>query len=177
MKSIDFLLFAILSVFAFNSCGVYSFTGATLSPDMKTLSIQNFFDEAGNGPPTLSINFTESVKEYFQRNTTLTLVATEGDLQLEGSIIRYDLAPLAPTTTGNINFPDAGVAALQRLNITVKVSYVNLVEESKNFDQNFTFFADYNPQTTDFNSIESQLVDEIFEQIILDIFNATIADW
>jgi hypothetical protein len=166
-----------LQVLLFSACGVYSFTGATLSPDMKTISVQTFFDEAGNGPPTLSINFTESVKEYFQRNTSLSLVPNEGDLQLEGSIVRYDLAPLAPTATGNINFPDEGVAALQRLNITVKVVYVNLKDETKNFDQNFTFYADYDPQATDFNSVEAELVDEIFEQIILDIFNATIADW
>jgi hypothetical protein len=177
MKLIERLWFPAVQVLLFTACGVYSFTGATLSPDMKTISVQTFFDEAGNGPPTLSINFTESVKEYFQRNTSLSLVPNEGDLQLEGSIVRYDLAPLAPTATGNINFPDEGVAAVQRLNITVKVVYVNLKDETKNFDQNFTFYADYDPQATDFNSVEAELVDEIFEQIILDIFNATIADW
>lgn len=177
MKLIDRLWLPAAPLLLFTACGVYSFTGATLSPEMKTLSVQTFFDEAGNGPPTLSINFTESVKEYFQRNTSLALIPNEGDLQLEGSIVRYDLSPLAPTSTGNINFPDAGVAALQRLTITVKVVYVNLVDETKNFDQNFSFYADYDPQATDFNSVEAQLVDEIFEQIILDIFNATIADW
>jgi hypothetical protein len=160
-----------------NGCGIYSFTGATLSPDIKTVSIQTFFDEVGTGPPNLSQKFTELFKEYFQRNTSLTLTDTEGDLQFEGSITGYRLSPIAPTSQANLNVPGADVAALQRLTITVKTTYINTTDETKDFDQNFSFYADYDPETQNFNSIENELVDEIFEQIILDIFNATIADW
>ena len=160
-----------------NACGIYSFTGATLSPDIKTISIQTFFDEVGTGPPNLSQKFTELMKEYFQRNTSLTLVDDEGDLQFEGSITIYRLSPMAPTSQGNLNVPGADVAALQRLTINVKTSYINTRDETKDFDQGFSFYADYDPETQNFNSIENDLVDEIFEQIVLDIFNATIADW
>jgi hypothetical protein len=174
IKDVVFLgLIALLTY----GCGVYSFTGATLSPDTQTISIQQFFDEVGTGPPNLSQKFSEGMREYFQRNTSLTLVDSEGDLQFEGSITGYRLSPLAPTASGNRNFPDADVAGLQRLTITIKTTYINLQDESKDFDQNFSFYADYDPETQNFNSIEDELVDEIFDQIILDIFNATIADW
>lgn len=167
------LLFSLISY----SCGIYSFTGATLSPDIKTISIQKFYDEVGAGPPALSQKFTEDIKEYFQRNTSLNLVDNDGDLQLEGSIVGYRLTPIAPKAGGNRNFPDADVAGLQRLTITVKTVYVNTKDEEKDFDRNFSFYADYDPETQSLNSIENELIDEIFKQIILDIFNATIADW
>lgn len=170
-----------LSLFAMvlllQACGVYSFTGAVISPDIQTISIQTFFDEVGTGPPNMSQKFSELIREYFQRNTSLTLVDNQGDLQLEGSITGYRLSPIAPTAQGNLNVPGADVAALQRLTITVKTIYVNTRDESKDFDQNFSFYADYDPETQNFNSIEDELVDEIFDQIVLDIFNATIADW
>jgi hypothetical protein len=59
----------------------------------------------------------------------------------------------------------------------VKTTYINTTDDTKDFDQNFSFYADYDPETQNFNSIENELVTEIFDQIILDIFNATIADW
>jgi len=171
------IVFPILLTIIIYGCGVYSFTGATLSPETKTISIQTFFDEVGTGPPNLSQKFSEGMREYFQRNTSLTVVDNEGDLQFEGSISGYRLSPIAPTAAGNRNFQNADVAGLQRLTITVQTSYINLQDETKDFDRNFSFYADYDPEAQNFNSIEDELVDEIFEQIILDIFNATIADW
>lgn len=176
MKIRTAFTFIFLSLLSFR-CGIYSFTGATLSADIKTLSIQQFFDEVGTGPPTLSQNFTERIKEYFQRNTSLNLIDNDGDLQLEGSIVGYRLTPIAPKATGNRNFPNADVAGLQRLTITVKTVYINTKDEEKDFERNFSFYADYDPETQSLNSIENDLIDEIFKQIILDIFNATIADW
>jgi hypothetical protein len=162
---------------ALSGCGVYSFTGATLSPEIETISIQVFYDEVGAGPPTLSNNFTEQIKEYYQRNTGLTLVDGLGDLQLEGSIVEYRITPIAPTASGNLNFENADIAGLQRLTIGLNVVYVNTIDESQSFEQRFSFYADYDPQLQTLSSIEDELIDEIFEQIILDIFNATIANW
>ena len=159
-------------------CGVYSFTGANISPDIKTISIQTFYDEVGTGPPNLSQLFTEKIKDYYQQNTSLSLIPNEGDLQLEGSIIGYRLTPMAPISGGSANFEDADIAALQRLTITVKVTYLNTQDDSYDFEsQSFSFYEDYNPDNVDFNSIEATLVDEIYDAIILDIFNASVANW
>ncbi len=176
MKIRNLFIF-ISTTIVFGGCGVYSFTGATLSPDIKTISIQTFYDEVGTGPPNLSQKFTEAIKEYYQRNTSLSLVDNEGDLQLEGSIVGYRLSPIAPRANANQNYPDADVAGLQRLTISVKTVYTNTKDDTKDFDQQFSFYADYNPETQNFNSIENDLIDEIFSQIILDIFNASIANW
>jgi len=167
----------LLIIPAIAGCGVYSFTGASLPPEIKTVSVQYFFDEVGAGPPTLGQNFTEDLKDYLQQNTSLTIVEYDGDLQFEGSIVGYNFAPLAPRASGNQSVANADIAGLERLTITVNVSYINTYDESKNFDRRFSFFRDYDPQRSPLSQNEAQYIDEITENIIIDIFNATIADW
>lgn len=175
IKQLYIILFLMTTLAA---CGVYSFTGANISPEIKTISIQTFFDEVGTGPPNLSQLFTENIKDYYQQNTSLTLVTNEGDLQLEGSIVGYRLTPMAPRASGSQNFEDTDIAALQRLTITLKVTYINTQDDSYDFEsQSFSFYQDYDPEKEDFNSIEATLVEEIYEAIILDIFNASVANW
>lgn len=175
IKQLYIFLFLVITLAA---CGVYSFTGANISPEIKTISIQTFYDEVGTGPPNLSQLFTETIKDYYQQNTSLTLTDVEGDLQLEGNITGYRLTPMAPRASGSQNFEDTDIAALQRLTITVKVTYINTQDDSYDFEsQSFSFYQDYDPEKEDFNSIEATLVEEIYEAIILDIFNASVANW
>lgn len=174
-RQIIVVLFLIVTCWG---CGVYSFTGANISPNIKTISIQTFYDEVGTGPPNLSQLFTEKIRDYYQQNTSLTIVPNEGDLQLEGSIVGYRLTPMAPRASGSNNFDDADIAALQRLTITVKTTYLNTQDDSYDFEgQNFSFYLDYDPEKEDFNTIEATLVEEIYDAIVLDIFNASVANW
>ena len=173
----QYFILAYLTIFL-TGCGVYSFTGANISPDIKTISIQTFYDEVGTGPPNLSQLFTEKIRDYYQQNTSLSIVTNEGDLQLEGSIVGYRLTPMAPRASGSQNFENTDIAALQRLTITVKVTYLNTQDDSYDFEgQNFSFYQDYDPEKEDFNSIEATLVEEIYDAIVLDIFNASVANW
>jgi hypothetical protein len=159
-----------------NGCGVYSFTGASITPDIKTISIQYFYNDAGNGPPSLQQTFTEKIRDYYQQNTSLELVDNGGDLQLEGNITGYNVKPIATTASGNANVADA--AGAQRLTITVKVSYANIKDETYNFsDKSFSFYDDFDPNSTTLTAVEDQLIETIFDQIVVDIFNASVANW
>lgn len=156
-------------------CGIYSFTGANIAPTIETISIDRFYDDAGEGPASLSQNFTDQLRDYFLQNTNLALVPSNGDLQFEGSIVGYRLSPVAPTAVGNDNMPDE--AGLMRLTITVKAVYLNTQDDTFNFDKNFSFYDDYNPRSTSLSAVEDQLIETIFEQIVYDIFNASVANW
>ena len=156
------------------NCGIYSFTGASISPDVKTISIQTFYNNAALGPSNMSVLFTESIRDYFQQNTSLDLVDSNGDLQIDGFITNYTITPVAATASGQNNGID--VSALSRITITINASYVNLKDPTFDFDQNFSFFKDYD-NTIDLSSNEEAFVEEIFDQIILDIFNASVANW
>lgn len=119
--------------------------------------------------------FTESLKEYYQRNTQLELIRNNGDLQFLGAINRYTLTPISAVASGDPNLPDR--AGQMRLTIGVEVEYINMNNEEENLKQNFSFFQDYDPRTTTLLDVENELVEEIFKNIIQDIFTATVANW
>jgi hypothetical protein len=164
-----FCLLLLPTAYSLQSCGVYSFTGTKLSSDLKTITINNFVMNTAGGPPSLSLNLTERLKEYFQRNSNLKLKpGGDADLILEGSIIGYEVTPQAPTASDK--------AGLNRLTITVQARFANNKDETMNFEQSFSFFRDF-PQTQSLNQVESALIPEILDQIVLDIFNKSAGDW
>jgi len=167
------LLILIASIALGTGCGVYSFTGASISPDIKTMSIQTFYNNAPLGPSNMSVLFTEKIKDYYQQNTSLQLVDNNGDLQLDGYISNYTITPVAANagTGGQADF-----SALTRITITVSAAYINAKDDTFDFDRSFSFFKDFENQT-DLASNEEQFVEEIFDQIIIDIFNASVANW
>lgn len=173
LKNRSNLLILLLSLLA-SGCGIYSFTGASISPDVKTISIQTFFNNAPLGPSNMSVLFTENIKDYFQQNTSLELVDNNGDLQIDGYISNYTITPVSANSgTGDA----ADVSDLSRITISVSASYINLKDPTFDFDKNFSFYYDYDNSTTDLSSSEEGFVEEIFDQIILDIFNASVANW
>jgi hypothetical protein len=180
MESMNFkkhiyLTTAFSIMLALQGCGVYSFTGASISPDIKTLSVQFFFNNASLGPSNMSVLFTENIKDYYQQNTSLLLVDEEGDLQLEGTIDSYTLAPVAPTNNGGQDVQT--FTSLTRLTITVSAKYVNTKDDTFNFDKKFSFFRDFDQNTEDLNANEQEFIETIFDQIVLDIFTNSVANW
>jgi hypothetical protein len=151
------------------SCRVnYSFTGASISPDIKSISIQYFANNAPLVVPTLARSFTEALRDYFTSQTNLVLVNSGGDLSIEGAITGYSVQPAA--IQGN------ETAGLNRVTITVNVKFVNRKNEKQNFDQNFSRYQDYS-STKDLNAVQDQLIKDINDQLVQDIFNKSMVNW
>lgn len=159
---------AFLTLVFYNCKIKYSFTGASISPDVKTISIGYFKNNASIVQPLLSQTFTEALKDKFLSQTNLTLVEKNGDLQFEGEITNYNISPTA--IQGN------ETAALNRLTITVNVRFTNTKNETQNFEKNFSRYADYE-STQNLSAIEEQLIKTINEMLVEDIFNQTVANW
>ncbi|WP_420387190.1 LPS assembly lipoprotein LptE [Roseivirga sp.] len=175
MKSTKALVLLALLI-SLSGCGVYSFSGTSIDYNqIKTLSIANFLNEIGSGPPNMAQNFTEGLKDYFQRRTKLELIQRQGDLQFEGSISDYRVNPQAISASGSSTRADG--TGLMRLTIVVQVVFTNSVEEEASFQRPFTFYADYDPSTTTLNAVEEDLVQEIFDALYFDIFQAAVAQW
>lgn len=165
----------LLALMFLEGCGVYSFTGTTLSPDIKTISFQQFYNDTDGGPPNMAQSFTDELRNYFQKNTNLAVIMDQGDLQFEGGIVGYDVSPVAPSAARDRNQADA--SELTRLRITVNAKYVNTIDDQWDFDRNFSFYSDFDNTQTTLTEVEDQLINTIFEQIIQDIFNASVANW
>ena len=161
---------------AIGGCGIYSFTGASISPEVKTISFQNFFNNSPLGPSNMSVLFNEKIQDYFERNTSLTIVNENGDLEIEGSIEDFSLSPVAPTAEGGRN--SQFFTGLTRLTIRVNATYLNKFDDQFNYEnKSFSFYKDFNQDTEELSSNEQEFLEEIFDQIILDIFNASVANW
>lgn len=151
----------------------YSFTGASIAPDVKTVSIQYFSSYAPLAKPTYSQSFTEALRDIFVSQTNLSFVPKGGDLQFEGAVTSYGAAPIAiqGTDANGLN-----KAAQNRLSITVKVKFVNNKDEKQNFETTFTRFADF-PSSTALAAEEERLIKEINTQLVQDIFNKAVINW
>ena len=123
--------FTLIALFALHACKVgYSFTGASIPPEAKTVSISYFTNNSSLAPPTLSQQFTEALKDICSSQTRLTLVAKGGDLTFEGYIVDYKVSPLAIQANDQ--------AALNRLTVTVQVKYTNRFDDKKSYEASFS---------------------------------------
>jgi len=159
-----------------SSCGVsvnYSMSGTTTSA--KTISITEFYNNTELGQANMGQTFTNMLKTYVIQNSSITVVQGEGELQMEGEITDFRLTPIAPTATGDPNAINQ--ASSQRLTITVKASFVNTLDETMSFqNKSFSFYKDF-PNEQNFTDVEEQYTKQIFERIVNDIFNASVANW
>lgn len=158
------------------SCGVsvnYSMSGSTTSA--KTISITEFYNNTELGQANMGQTFTNLLKNYIIQNSSISVVQDEGELQMVGEITDFRLTPIAPTATGDPNAINQ--ASSTRLTITVKASYVNTLDETMSFtDKSFSFYKDF-PNDQNFTDVEEQYTRQIFERIVNDIFNASVANW
>lgn len=149
-------------------CGVYSFTGASISPETKTISIDRFPNNAMTVEPTLSQKFTDALRDKFQNETNLVMLNKGGDLQIEGSITGYRTSPVAIQANET--------AAMNRLTITVEVNFTNNIDDSQSFKSSFSRYQDYS-SSQDLNTVKDGLIDEINEMLVQDIFNKAVVNW
>lgn len=138
------------------------------------MSINTFYNEADGGPADLSQVFTDMMRDYFQQNTSLQLVDNDGELMFEGAVTGYRLSPVSPQASGTR--AEFTTAAQTRLTITVSVNYTNLNDSDTDFTKTFSFFSDFDTDQQ-LSDIEEELIEEIYDQIILNIFNESVANW
>ncbi len=152
-----------------HSCGIYSFSGTSIQPEVKTVTINYFEYKALKVNPSLSNQMTEAMKDKFLKLTKLEQVEMEGDLEIIGSITGYDVKATAVTANESV--------AQNRLTVTVKVSFVNRKFPEDNFDdKSFSAYQDFDAMQS-LESVEATLCEDIVEQLCEDIFNATVAQW
>jgi hypothetical protein len=151
------------------SCRVnYSFTGASISPSVKTVTIQYFPNKASLVVPNLSRSLTDALRDYFTSQTNLVLVDKGGDLNIEGAITGYAVQPIA--IQGN------ETAAMNRLTITISVKFINKTNEKQNFETNFSRYQDYQ-SSLNLVSVQDGLIKEINDQLVQDVFNKSVVNW
>lgn len=164
----NYLLICFLSLILYSCKPTVSLSGATIPIEAKTISVGFFVNNSSLGPPSLSQLFTEKMRDVVSQQTNLALIKNNADLQFEGYIADYNVAPVSIQSNDQ--------AAQNRLTISVSVKYSNRFDATKNFEQTFTRFADFKSSET-LSSVEAGLIAEINRQLTEDIFNRAFNNW
>ena len=154
-------------------CKFYSFTGASIPENAKTVQVNLFTNDAANSigstfEPGLDRDFTNAMQEVLLNQTNLELTGVNGDLIYEGEITEYRVTPTTATAQQT--------AAQNRLTISINVRYINTNNEEDSFEKRFSHFYDY-ADTAQLQSVKANAHDEIFERITQDVFNQSLAKW
>ncbi|MGM9755072.1 MAG: LptE family protein [Parabacteroides sp.] len=152
------------------ACSIsYKFNGASIDyMKVKTIMISDFTNQASYVNPTLAPEFTEELKDIYIRQTRLEQVKSNGDLALEGEVTGYDFTPMA--------VKEDAIASQTRLTITVRVRYMNNTNPDEDFEQSFSAYREFDSNLM-LQQVESSLCAEIIEEIVDQVYNATVANW
>ncbi|MBP5547526.1 MAG: LptE family protein [Bacteroidales bacterium] len=168
-RLVSLLLACVISTIIVGGCkGSYSFTGASIPPNAKTISVATFPNYAATVNPQLSQKLTDELRNLYSSQTSLNVVNANGDLEVSGEITSYETRAAALSSNDEVS--------MNRLTITVKVKFVNNCDPDANFEQSFSRFRDYNAQLN-FSSVESSLMGEIITELCDDIFNKSVVNW
>ncbi len=147
--------------------GCYSFQGASIPPDVTSYSVGFFENNTPMVNPKLSQIITEKLKD--KMNTTrLNFAREKGDFSFKGSIIGYAIIPIA--------VKENATATQNRLTITLSIKFECIKHPKNNFEQTFSNFQDFDANKN-FSSLENNLVSEITDQLIQEIFNKAAVNW
>lgn len=149
-------------------CGIYTFRPVYVSPEVKSVSIAYFPNQAAVNQPILSQRITETLKDVFNEQSNLNVTGAEGDIRVQGSITGYDITPVA--VQGN------ETAAMTRLTIRIQVNCINTKEEKKDFEAGFSRFADFS-NDKDLSQVEDALLTDICQQLAQDVFDRIMINW
>jgi hypothetical protein len=159
----------VVTAFIVQSCGIYSFTGTSIQPDVKTITINYFEYKALKVNPNLSNQITEALKDKFTRLTKLEQIDIDGDLEIIGEVTGYDVKATAITANEQ--------AAQNRLTVNVKVAFIDRKYPENSFEnKSFSAYADFDAMQQ-LDAVEASLCEEIVEKLCEDIFNGTVANW
>ena len=152
------------------ACSIsYKFNGASIDyTKVKTIMISDFTNQASYVNPTLAPEFTEELKDIYIRQTRLEQVKSNGDLALEGEVTGYDFKPMA--------VKEYAISSQTRLTITVRVRYMNNTNPDEDFEQSFSAYREFDSNLM-LQQVESSLCAEIIEEIVDQVYNATVANW
>ena len=169
MKALRHIALTLLTAGLVSACGIYSFTGTNIQPDVKTITIPYVEYQALRVNPSLSNDLTEALQDKFRKLTSLEQVDVDGDLELVCAVTGYEVKATAVTADEQ--------AAQNRLTVTVKIDFSNRkYPEDDVSNKTFSAYEDFDA-TQSLDAVEASLCETIIDKLVEDIFNATVAQW
>ena len=163
------IVFSTLLLFCISCSVAYKFNGASIDySKTKTICINDFTNRAQMVYPPLTDTFNESLKDLFSRQTRLSQVSRNGDMEIEGEIVGYDIAPMAIQANA--------IAAETRLSVRINVRFTNNKNSDEDFERSYTSYRNFDSSYM-LNDVQDELIAEITKELVEYIYNDTVANW
>lgn len=166
MKKLSVL---IILCFALSGCKI-ALNGASIPPEMKTVNVAVFENNAPLVVPYLSSQFTEELKTRIRNQTSLSITTNDPQGVFSGNITGYSITPEAIADSNN------PIAGANRLTISVMVKYTNNLNPKQSFEKSFERYKVFK-LVGSIQSMEQGLIKDVTAQLTEDIFNAAFAQW
>lgn len=153
-----------------SGCSIsYKLNGASIDYNtIKTISIDAFSNRAAYQWAPMASMFNTSISDIYNRQTKLRQVKRDGDLMLSGEITSYDQT--------NKSVSADGYSSMVQLKMTVKVKFTNNKNHDDDFEKGFTSTREYD-SSQQLSSVQEELVQQMIDDIVDQVFNATVANW
>lgn len=158
----------LLSVCCLLSTGCYSFRGTSIPPSVNTFYVESFEDQTTGAAPTLAQDFTILLTDKIRSESRLQPTETDPDIEFKGTVTRFQVTAEAPQPDEQVSF--------NNLNIEVYIEYSEKDNEDAAWQKSFPFFRPF-PADVTLLEVQDQLIQEISEQIVEDIFNKAFTNW
>lgn len=165
-------LYFVVLFFVISGCKV-SLNGASIPPEMKTINVLVFENNAQLVVASLSATFTEELKTRIRNQTRLSITPNDAHATFSGNITGYDIRPVA---LQNNNNSGQDLAGANRLTIRINVKYVNNLNPQQSFEESFERFKDFR-LSGNLAAQEPALIKDVTAQLTEDIFNKAFAQW
>ena len=161
---------ALIAVLLLVSCTItYKFNGASIDyTKVKTIQIAQFPIRSAYVWAPMQAIFNNQLTDVYARQTKLQQVNRNGDLQISGEITEY--------SQFNKGISADGYSSQTQLKMTVNVRFVNNTNHTEDFEQQFSASREYTA-SQQLASVQEELVDQMIDEIVEQIFNATVANW
>lgn len=148
----------------------YSFTGASIPIEAKTFTVEDIENVAPTINPTLASDLQLALVDRLLNQTRLVEAPYDGDLLFDVVVTGYRVTPIS------VSGGEVTVAEENRLTVTIKVKFKNRYDTKAEFEKSLSKFADYE-SSLNLTEVEDDLVADIIDQLIDDIFSTSVANW
>lgn len=170
LRKIKYMLSVLVAAITLSACTIsYRLNGASIDYNtIKTLTIETFSNRASYQWAPMAPMFNNSLSDIYNRQTKLRQVKRDGDLHLSGEITSYDQT--------NKSISADGYSSMVQLRMTVKVKFTNNKDHKYDFDKSFSANREYD-SSQQLSAVQEELVQQMIDDIVDQVFNATVANW
>ena len=147
----------------------YSLNGSSIDYNVtKSISIAKFPIRSSYVWAPMEAMFYNTLTDEYSKKTKLKVLKKNGDMNLTGEITEYSQTNKAISSDG--------YSAQTQLKITVNVRFTNNKKHEEDFEKSFSATTNYDSSQS-LASVQEELVQQMIDDIVGQIYNATVANW